>query len=607
MTRTRWSLLLGVAALFAMPLAAQDSDPGTQGEKSVTKTDDGPLSLQQRAFQKFQELQASMRRLKAELAATDSDKSKRLGQGLQWIQEKNISEAMKEVEHLLSQESWDAGIEKMQTIQKDLATLLGLLMDRDVDLQELLEEIARLENYKKRVDRLIEEQKELKDESRKAEALAEQLERIAKAKARTSALKAAQQKLHDETAKEGAGEKDVDPLAQRQKELHEDTESLEKELQELEQAARDLDAEGKPGDGKSGEGKPGEGKPSDSKPGEGKPREGKPGEGKPGEGKPGEGKPGEGQPSAGKASSQAKKAASKAGKAAESMQKSGQKLGVKQPESSLDDQEKAIEELGAVEEALEKMEEEARARLLELPFDQLEKLQKETLGATFELSKDMKKDAEGDGKDGEEGNGKPTPGSDNIEQALPKQKNAAGSLKEIKPGKAKQQQQDAQDQLEEARKRLEDALAQLRQEMQEEVLRALEERFSEMLAKQRSISANTLLTHKWRERVEAVSKAGVTPTSVKERCHRLAEGEHGLRQEAQDALQLIRAEGSGAVFPEIVEQLGADLELAAEMLDGFATDEETQGIQAQIEKTLTQLLDALTRRIEQIDCGEAGT
>nr|HMQ23337.1 hypothetical protein [Planctomycetota bacterium] len=413
--------------------------------------------------------------------------------------------------------------------------------------------------------------------------------------------------LKAETEKQGAGEKDAAPLATRQGELKEDADALEKDLAEIEDAAAELESgaasEAKPSEGQPGEGKPGEGKPSEGKPSEGKPGEGKPSEGKPSEGKPSEGKPGEGQPGEGKPG----KASGKAGKASDAMQQAAKKLGVKQPESSLDDQEKAIEELGAVEEALKAMEEEARARLLELPFDQLEKQQDATLGATFELSKDMKKDAVGEGKDGKEGEGKPTPGSDNIEQALPQQKNAAGSLKEIKPGKAKQQQQDAQDQLEEAKKRLEDALQQLRQEMQEEVLRALEERFSEMLAKQRSISANTVLTDKWRERVESVSKAGVTPTSVKERCHRLAEGEQGLRQDSQDALQLIRAEGSGAVFPEIVEQLGSDLELAAQMLDSFATNDETQSVQKQIEKTLEQLLDALTRRIEQIDCGEAGT
>ena len=591
MMRVRMSLLLTFLTGVAPPILAQAGSTTPTPTPVVTPSPAGaqdvPLTLQQKAYQKFQELQASMRRLKTDLAATDAEKAKRLEQGLLLIQEKKIADAMKEAELLLSQESWDLSLEKMQGVQKDLAQLLGLLMDRDVDLQELLEEIARLEAYKKRVEKLIEEQKGLKDESRKAEALAKQLERIAAAKQHVAKLKAEQEALKAETEKQGAGEKDAAPLATRQGELKEDADALEKDLAEIEDAAAELES------GAASEAKPSEGQPGEGKPGEGKPSEGKPSEGKPGEGQPGEGKPG--------------KASGKAGKASDAMQQAAKKLGVKQPESSLDDQEKAIEELGAVEEALKAMEEEARARLLELPFDQLEKQQDATLGATFELSKDMKKDAVGEGKDGKEGEGKPTPGSDNIEQALPQQKNAAGSLKEIKPGKAKQQQQDAQDQLEEAKKRLEDALQQLRQEMQEEVLRALEERFSEMLAKQRSISANTVLTDKWRERVESVSKAGVTPTSVKERCHRLAEGEQGLRQDSQDALQLIRAEGSGAVFPEIVEQLGSDLELAAQMLDSFATNDETQSVQKQIEKTLEQLLDALTRRIEQIDCGEAGT
>ena len=55
------------------------------------------------------------------------------------------------------------------------------------------------------------------------------------------------------------------------------------------------------------------------------------------------------------------------------------------------------------------------------------------------------------------------------------------------------------------------ALAQLRQELREEVLRALEERFTEMLARQRKITQDTLLTHKWRERVEALTAEATAP------------------------------------------------------------------------------------------------
>lgn len=577
--------IVSAALLCALLVPSLPGQGGAEAPSKTTKQDE-PLTLQQRAYKKFQELRASMRRLQTELTATDADKAKRLKRGLQLMQERRINEEMRDIETLLTQESWDMSLEKMAKVQKDLAQLLGLLMDRDVDLQELMDEIIRLDAYKKRVEKLIKEQAKLKSESRKAEELAKQLERIERAKAAVQKLKEQQGALKSATQKEGTGKKDVEPLEAKQGELSEDAERLERDLEEIEDKAKELEDAAEAGDSE-GKGE-GEGKPSESKPGESKPGEGK-------------GKPSEGKASSEGGESSGGKASSKAGKAAESMQKSQQKLGLKQPESSLDDQEEALKNLDAVEKALEELENDARAKLLELPFDQLKKEQEKVFGDTFKLSEDMQKDAEGS-KEGEgEGEGKPTPGQQNIEQALPKQKNAAGSLKKMKPGKAKQKQQDAQDQLEEARKRLEDALAQLRQEMQEEVLRALEERFTEMLAKQKAISAKTVLTQKWRARIESISKKGKTPTSVKDRCHRLAEEEQNLRQMARDALQLIEAEGSGAVFPEIVQQLADDFELAATLLDGFATGEETQEHQKEIERTLTQLLDALTRRIEQND------
>jgi hypothetical protein len=80
-----------------------------------------------------------------------------------------------------------------------------------------------------------------------------------------------------------------------------------------------------------------------------------------------------------------------------------------------------------------------------------------------------------------------------VQQAVPKQRAAAGQLKEYKP--AKQKQQDAKEDLEAAQKELEDALAQLRQQLVDEVLRALEERFTAMLAVQRELSAQTKTLH----------------------------------------------------------------------------------------------------------------
>jgi myosin heavy subunit len=557
--------ILGVAlfgALLIGPLAAQagEAQAAPQEEQPVKQVEQkDPASLQKEAYSKFVALRASMEDLRKQLAERDESKAERIKRGLRLVQEAKLSERMGEVRDLLEEASWDEAISKMTEVQTRLNQLMLVLLDRDDDLSDILERIETLDAFKKRVDELLDQQRKERDASVEAERLAEQLDRIQQAKQRVNKLLDQQSKLRSDTQQQGAGDKPSEDLAKRQDQLEKDAKDLAGELREIEQAESDMDKGGAPSEGKPTEGKPGEGKPAEGKPGEGKPSEGEGSEG--------------GKPS------------SQVGKASESMGKSGQKLEQNKPEDSLDDQEKAIEDLKAAQDNLKELEEEARRRLMELPFEKMEKDQLSTKQKTDKLAEDME-DAE-------------TGGENNIQQAVPKQKNAAGSLKEMKPGKAKQDQQDAVDQLEEAQRRLEDALAQLRQELQEEVLKALEERFTEMLARQRQITAQTILTEKKRKEIEKLMQDGRTPTWVRERCAKLADGERSLVDEAASALRLIEEEGSTAVFPEIVKDLADDLRLAGRMLERYETGPGTVEVQKSVEQMLEDLLDALTRRMEE--------
>ena len=73
------------------------------------------------------------------------------------------------------------------------------------------------------------------------------------------------------------------------------------------------------------------------------------------------------------------------------MGKAQQQLGDKKPESSLKDQDHAIENLEQTMKELDEMAEQARRELLKLPFDQQAKKQEQTQHATDTLSKDMEK------------------------------------------------------------------------------------------------------------------------------------------------------------------------------------------------------------------------
>jgi hypothetical protein len=381
-------------------------------------------------------------------------------------------------------------------------------------------------------------------------------------------------------------------MADQEGALKSKAEDLAKELGDIEKDAKELEAgEGKPGEGEGeGEGKPGEG---EGKPGEG---EGKPGEG---EGKPGEGEgegeggqPGAGQPGGGESSS-----SSSAKAAAGAMGDAQSKLQDQQPEGSLEDMDKAIDKLEDAKKDLDAMAEDARRKLESLPFEKQAKKQDQTRIDTDRLAQDMEKsEQEGDG--GAEGS-KPTPGKDNVQQAVPKQKSAAGQLKEHKPGKAKQDQQDAKEDLEEAARKLEEALAQLRQELQDEILRSLEERFGGMLVKQKTITTKTKQVERLRK--QELTADGSLSTNLKDRCGKLAIGEFKLAAEASGALKLLEEEGTTAVFPDLVAELRDDLRRVGRKLQRFQTGVSTKAAQKEIEETLKMLIEALRQAIEDND------
>jgi hypothetical protein len=569
------ALVLTVAAALALQCAQL---PGQEPTAA--------LARQQVAEARFRELTDSMQRLHAYLQkAGNETEIKIVRAGMTLAQEKKIQEAMGRVHLLLENERWDDAIELMQTVRTDLVQLLELLQNRNLDLQKVLEQIARLQGYRDEVDRLAKEQTAEKEDSARAEALQQQLEAIAKAKATVEQLLAEQQQLRSATNDLGlqAAAEATRPMAQKEGELEQRTNDLAEKLQDIEKQAEDLaKPEAKAGD-------------PDAKPGDqpGKPAD-KPAD-KPGDqpAKPAD-KPGEAgtSPKGGGSCSGSARGAAKA------MQQAGQQLGQNKPEPSLKDQDQAIDKLKSTLQELEQLAEDARRELERLPFDMQARKQLETHHATDTLAQKMEK-AEQDGDDGE---GQPTPGRKSVQQAVPKQKSAAGTLKEYKP--AKQDQQDAKEDLEKARDELDDAINQLRQQLQDEVLRALEERFTAMLAKQRELSLQTKTLDKTREQV--LTADGSLPAALHERIQAVAGGEQDLEVEAGDALKLLQEEGTTAVFPEIVAELKDQLHEVARRCRADETQKPVQQKQAEVEDTLALLINALRRTIEQREGGQPG-
>lgn len=535
------------------------------------------LPRQAQATRAFEQLTERMQKLKVTLQATDPEKAKVIGLGSRFIQERALAAKMKDIEGLLKAESWDDAIDSCKTVIKDLNTLIDLLLKGDTRIEDILKEIERLEKFKQRVEDLIKDQRAEKAESARAEALQEQLKKLEKAKKDLENLIQDQKDLRDEANNSGlsAEPKKAEDMAKAEENLKGRAEKLADDLEDIAKESQEL---------KDGAGKPGDGKPGDTK---------EPGDGKPGDGEPGDGGGGSGgtEPPPMPASSGAAKGAAQDMGAAQS------KLSDNHPESSIEDMDKAIKKL---EKAIKEIEDEIKKlnrELLKLPFEDLAKKQEATKVDTDRLAEDMEKSEADPGAN----QGQPTPGKQPVQQAVPKQKSAAGSLKEYKPSKAKQDQQDAEDKLEEAKKALEDALAQLRQQLQDEVLRSLEERFGAMLEKQKKISAKTRLIDM--QKKEALTANGVS-SALASRTAKQADGEFELAGEAHASLKLLEEDGTTAVFPDFVAELRDDLKKVGRRLQKNKTGKASQSMQTEIEEMLKMLIDSLRQQIEQGNGGE---
>ena len=530
-------------SLLGFVFAAQSVAPG-QGT---------PVSAQEQARLRFEALHESMQRLQVALSESAPEESKVLAVGNKFVQESRIRERMGGIKRLLAESRWDEALEEMAGVQEQLHSLVNLLLNRDVDLAELMKEIEKLEGFSQRVDDLIDQQKAEKEDAARTEALQEHLERMQQAAAALDQLAQQQRGLRQSANASGlsASDEDAKDMEQEEAELAEQAEALAEEMKALEEENREL-TEPAEGEGDSQGESP--------------------------------------------SSAQSGSCSSACQGASKSMGKAQEKLGDNKPESSLEDMDRALRKLEEAKKALAELSEEAKRELLKLPMEQQASKQEETRVDTDKLAQEM----EQNGSEGEPSAEK-APGAENVQQAVPKQKAAAGQLKEHKPSEAKQDQQDALENLEEAKQKLEDALAQLRRQLQDEVLRALEERFAAMLAAQKELSARTVATDRLSS--ESLTVDGSLSSALVERCRELAGGELELASEAGDALKLLEEEGTTAVFPELVEELESDLQTVGGRLAEPKTGPVTQMMQTEIEDTLETLLGALRRTIEENEGG----
>ncbi len=530
-----WALMSVWWLMLAAPATAQDA-----GRNAIEQLD--PLAMKQEMIRdRFQRFEDRVFRLQEQIAEIEPANAARLARTLERAGELALALKLDEITWLLNDPSLlNDAIETQGQWIRDADQLLAILLARDSANEERKREMERLEQYKETLDQIIEKERGLRNASGEAILARRMLEQLDQAIQRVEALQKGQSDVSGQTQRAGdAGLPQGSNAPQEQRDLSREAEQLAEDVERLAQAQPDSSADTE---------------------------------------------------ALQSARAQAQAAAGSIQSGAEAMSKAGNSLQQGNVPGGMQQQDKAEE---ALKKALEQLEA-AKAALTEQPSSQaLAEQQQGVADETGQLAQQMQEDAEaqnsqdppgGQNKPGSQG-GSQSPGMQNVQQAQGSMQNAGKSLQKENPEQALPEQDRAVDQLEQAQKELEEALDELRQEEKAEALRDLEQRFREMLSKQRAINEPTiLLADKGRDnfgRSEHLQLAD------------LAADERSLSQDAATCLHILEEDATTIVFPRVIEQLSQDMATVADRLWSLNVGLLTQSIEREIVETLEQLLEAV--------------
>lgn len=517
-------------------------------------------------------LEDRMFQLSQALRKSDPDKAGRLLESLGALRGKGIRQRIDEIVDKLRTEQYADAVDAQHEVADDLQTLLRMLLEDPDNMEQRKEEIKRLEELRKALDNIIEEQareKAAAEAARAAENRAALLEAAAK---ELSELLQRQRSAVQQTQRDGGSLADA---ANDQAEIRGRTEAVAKDVESVAeaQAEADANAEAVAGDGATPDG--------------------------------GDSAAAAGDPDPGQASKSLDDAMEKMESAEQALRKSDA------PEAK----QNQVAAANALEEALDNIEKKAEKIRNKLKLDKQAAEQRETADKTDTLSNDM----QGGGSEGKVGNQggdkkgagqkkndqggsqqsrQDTPGQDSVEQAVPLQQEAADKLDEEDSDAAVEKQKEALDKLNQAKNELDDRLEQLRKEQQEEFLAALESRFRAMLGRQLECNkATTRLGELGTENWKRSDQLELAELSQKQRW---------VGQQADEAYFLLVEEGTTVILPTLVEQVRDDATHVADRLAAADAGMNVRMTQADLEQVLRDIIDAIKKKQEELDSEGGG-
>lgn len=267
-------------------------------------------------------------------------------------------------------------------------------------------------------------------------------------------------------------------------------------------------------------------------------------------------------------------------KSASHMDKAAKNLKGGDPKAAADEMKKALNEL-----------EKKKYELAKLMRRTKEKAQKPVAKQASEQTDLAKRTDQTANQMGKTDKAAAMPGQKSAKSAAGKMSSAAGSLGQGKSSQANEEQKKAIKELKDAREQLDKAIKEEQEAMQMEALVKIDAELQKVLNTQKTISAATKKLDGAREPDKPFVRAEEIELT------RLAGAEGKLAEQVGKILKKLQSEGTTAVFPAVLKEVGEDIRSVDRLLTDKKPGKLTQQIQADIEQALQDMIDAIRKEL----------
>jgi hypothetical protein len=233
-----------------------------------------------------------------------------------------------------------------------------------------------------------------------------------------------------------------------------------------------------------------------------------------------------------------------------------------------------------------------------------------------------KDDAQSPGKNAQEqGKGQPSPKKEEQAQGQSQGQNQGQAQDQPSPpnpaeNPARKRLETARQRMQEAQKNLEEAKREGAVEKQEKAIRELEEAKAELERILRQLREEemervlamlearfTKMLQMQREVYEGTVRLDKVPEGERNHNHEIESGRLSVKEseivlETDKALALLREDGTAVAFPEAIQQIRVDMEQVVQRLGQFKVNDITQAIEQDIIASLEEMLAALKKAIQ---------